>query len=421
MILFFLTAAVLVVIVLALLLPVFTRNPETAEPNRTDVNIGIAKAQARELSQRHERGEISDEDYASEKIRLETGLARDIEKEEQSANADARGGWLLWPIAAAVPIAAGALYLSLGTLDAFDPEAYVAPVAATNANQNNNGQPSVEEMIEEIKLRLVQEPENPEAWFNLGRGYLITGQFEQAEAALREANKYDPDNIDVQIRLADAIALTQEGKLAGEPLQILKSALDTQPDHPQGLWLYGIALSETGDHAQAIGVWNKLLPQLSGDPQSTQQVEQLIATASAQMSGTAPAAAANVADNAANSAENSAGSIDVVVNVAADVADGIAADTPVFIYAKAVNGPPMPLAAVKVTYGDLPVSMTLTDEQAMVASMKISAFDEVIVGARIAKSGNPVAQSGDLFFESNPVAKREQTAPVQITISQTVP
>ena len=125
MILFFISTALLVIAVLAWLLPVFSRDAELAEPNRTDINVGIAKAQARELQQRRDAGELSADDYADEKTRLEAALARDIEKEEQTTSSSAKGQWLFWPVAGAIPIAAGVLYLSLGTPQALDPQARI--------------------------------------------------------------------------------------------------------------------------------------------------------------------------------------------------------------------------------------------------------------------------------------------------------
>ena len=248
MILFFLSSALLVIVAMALLLPVFHRSA-SAEPNRTDINVGIAKAQARELKQRLESGEISQQDYEDEKTRLEAGLARDIENEETLA-ANTHGRWLQWPLAVAFPIAAGALYLTLGTPEALDPSSYVRPAVET-AQQSQQSQqvPDMQTIMERIKLQLEETPDNAQAWFMLGRGHLTLGEYTQAETALRKSYELDASNIDVRIRLADAIALGQDGRLAGEPTEILIDTLEIQPNHPQGLWLYGICLLYTSDAA----------------------------------------------------------------------------------------------------------------------------------------------------------------------------
>jgi len=424
---------VLVIVVLAFLLPVFSRDAEVSEPNRTDINVGIAKAQAAELRQRFEAGEINAEVYADEKARLEAGLARDIEKEEMAVSVNTKGQWLLWPLAAVIPVAAGALYLTLGTPEALDPASHVRPPPEAVASQPPA--PDMQVIVSRIQQQLEEQPDDARGWFMLGRAHLTLGEYTEAEVALRKSVEIDSSNVDVQIRLADAIALTQGGSLSGEPVGILKSALQVEPNHPQGLWLYGMALNEGGEHSEAIAVWNRLLPQLVSDPRSTAEVEQLIDQARSQLpagersqvsSQDSEAGDQNSVDQARanqNPAENQKanGALEVVVEVKPELASDLPDNTAVFVYAKAVSGPPMPLAVVKRSLGDLPMTVTLSDAQAMIDAMKISAFDEVIVGARISKTGNPVGQSGDFYFETGAVNTRAQSTPVKITISDTLP
>jgi len=414
-----------------MLLPVFSRDAGFAEPNRTDINVGIARAQARELQQRLESGEISADDYGDEKARLEASLARDIEKEELTATASTKGQWLFWPVAGATPIAAGVVYLALGTPQALDPQAYVRPSPQvqppTRADATQQQAPPIEDIIAGIQQRLEVEPNDAEAWFMLGRAHLTVGEYQDAATALRKSVAIDDSNVNVRIRLADALALKQNRSLAGEPKEILESVLEEEPQHPQGLWLYGMALNEVGEPAQAIEVWNRLLPLLSSDPRSQGEVEQLIASAQAKMpagdlaSGKEDMASPPPSPQPNNSVGASNAGVAVVVDVQPGLAAGLPSDTPVFVYAKAFNGPPMPLAVVKHSLADLPITLTLTDSQAMMPNMNISAFEEVIVGARISKSGNPVGQPGDLFFETGSVRKESLTAPVQVMISEIIP
>lgn len=399
---------------LLLLLPVFYRNADTAEPNRTDINVGIAKSQARELKQRLERGEISEEDYADEKARLETGLARDIESEEKQATS-AKGQWLLWPVAISIPVAAGALYLALGTPEAFDPNSRVAPPVAQPQQQQQV--PDMQAIISRIEQRLEEQPNDAVGWFMLGRAHLSLGDYTQAEGALRRSLELDASNVDVRIRLADAIALTQGRRLDGEPTEILKGVLEDQPNHPQALWLYGTALSQNDEPAEAIVVWQRLLPQLRADPQAVAEIEKLIADANSQL----PAAERVVITEQETDTNAAGAGLSVQVDVQEGLADDLSPDTPIFIYAKAANGPPMPLAVVRLSLSELPVTVELTDQQAMIESMTLSSFDEVVVGARISKTGNPIAQSGDLFSESDVVRTKELTSTMILTISGVVP
>jgi cytochrome c-type biogenesis protein CcmH len=74
-----------------------------------------------------------------------------------------------------------------------------------------------------------------------------------------------------------------------------------------------------------------------------------------------------------------------------------------FIYARAKTGPKMPLAILRLKASDLPATFTLTDDMAMTPTMKMSSFPEVVIEARISKSGQAVPASGDLQGFSQPV------------------
>ena len=101
-------------------------------------------------------------------------------------------------------------------------------------------------------------------------------------------------------------------------------------------------------------------------------------------------------------------------------ASGVTRYLPVFVYAKAASGPPMPLAVQRLRVEQLPATVTLTDGMGMLPNMKLSQFPQVVIGARVSKSGNAIAQSGDLQTISKPMAVTT-TTPVELTIDQVVP
>ena len=450
MALFFLIVSLLVVLVLAFLLPTFRhRDNPLHDVNRADVNVNIARQQLQDLERRLHSNEISSEEYDQEKLRLETDLARDISVDARvgtdrvgtdrvdTSNADTNkadpektehvstgGQWLLWPMAVTVPVLAGVFYLLLGTPAAIDPANRVAIQNSETVQQQQQQVPDMRDIVVRIREQLQKTPEDARGWFMLGRAYLSLGEYQQAATALRKSVSIDDSDIDARIRLADAIALSQQGSLAGEPMELLKSALQEHPDHVQGLWLYGMAQNEGGDSQAAVATWNRLLPLLHDDPQSTAEVQQLIRNASgnAETNGAASdgMASGDSSGSSTSSVGTETGAVTVEVDVAAGLADGLSADTPVFIYAKAFNGPPMPLAVVRHTLSELPLKVTLSDAQAMIDTMKISAYKELVIGARISLSGNPVAQAGDLYQELSGVDATNIQSPVQIVISETL-
>ncbi len=97
----------------------------------------------------------------------------------------------------------------------------------------------------------------------------------------------------------------------------------------------------------------------------------------------------------------------------------VSSDNAVFIYAKAASGPPIPLAVKRLTVSDLPVTIELSDADAMIPSMTLSSFEEIIIGARVSMSGNPVAQPGDLYIETGSVDRNALSDGVTLSISKT--
>ena len=96
--------------------------------------------------------------------------------------------------------------------------------------------------------------------------------------------------------------------------------------------------------------------------------------------------------------------LQVRVSLNAALQDQAGPDDTVFVYARSVKGPRMPLAIVRKQVRDLPMTVVLDDSLAMSPAMTLSKFDQVTVGARISKSGNAMPQSGDLQGSVSPVA-----------------
>ena len=107
------------------------------------------------------------------------------------------------------------------------------------------------------------------------------------------------------------------------------------------------------------------------------------------------------------------------VVAAPELAGKASPDDTVFIFARAAQGPRMPLAIVQRTVAELPVSVTLDDSMAMTPAMKLSNFSEVVVGARISKSGNAMPQAGDLEGSSQPMSESRNGA-VNVTIDRVI-
>lgn len=418
-------------------------------------NIGIARDRLNKLDAAKSQGLLDETEYAQARADIENQLAQELTADnEKTAGtgsntadatapdgaplADTRGRWMFWVATPFILAFAAVLYWHTGDMRALDADfvaANSAPAQAPNqvagansgaasegANAGAAGEklPSIEELLPRLEAHLETEPDDAQGWTLLGTTYLRLRRFKDAEAALGKAHNLLPDDVAVMLQLADARAMLADGSIGDNSLALVERALELEPENIQANWLLGMAAQQRGNNKQAVTAWEKLLPMLAGDPESQQQIRMMISEASGADPGASPAASAannqNVTDASASPG------IEVVVTLAGQLADSVSPQTPVFVYAKAESGPPMPLAVVKSTVADLPLTVRLDDSLAMMPNLKLSSFDKVVVGARASLGGGPVAQTGDFYVEVTGIAVDGigDAAPVALEIATRV-
>jgi cytochrome c-type biogenesis protein CcmH len=222
---------------------------------------------------------------------------------------------------------------------------------------------------------------------------------------LQEADRRRPNEPEVLVEYAEALALERGRALAGEPMRLLERALKIDPNHPKALTLAGTAAFEAKDYTRAIAYWERLQAQVPADSELGRALQAGLAQAR-ERAGAKPVPAG---------AETIRGE----VRLAAGLAGRTGPEDTVFVVARAAEGPRMPLAVLRKQVKDLPLAFALDDSLAMAPQMKLSGFPKVIVTARISKSGNAAAQSGDLEGASAPV--QPGASGVVITVDSVVP
>jgi cytochrome c-type biogenesis protein CcmH len=331
-------------------------------------------------------------------------------------------------IAFALPPVALGLYAWIGT-----PSALNAPAADT-------GKLDFAQATAELRAKLQRSPNHPEGWLLLGQAYTAMNRPTDARDAFGYALKLKPDNPDIMVAYAEADAQARDDhRIEGDSRKLLERAVALAPDHQRGLWLLGISDYQLGHFDDAIAHWKHLLDLLQPGSNIATAVDAQLAMAQARAQGktqaeaeaiaqamaakAAPAAAAGAdAASTATNAQARAGapaSIALKVDVKLDpkLAGKISPGDTLFVYARAINGPPMPLAVARLKASALPASVTLTDAMAMTPQLKLSSFPRVQVSARISKSGNAMPQAGDL--EAQPVqVATDAKQPVALTIDR---
>jgi cytochrome c-type biogenesis protein CcmH len=393
----------LLLALLILVAPLLRTQVVDQADDRQQQNTDIARDKKTTLDVQLAQGELSQEEYDNTLLDLETALALDLENIE-SSDLRQQGNWAVWIIAVTVPILSIGLYFQLGEYGVIK-NPTLAQVPAAKQAQDQLSDLSIEEIEELIKQRLRKNPEDAEGWFILGKTYMAQQKIDKAITAYQHAYDLVGEEPGVMFSLADALAMQKGGVMIGEPEQLVKRGLEISPRDPTGLWLAGLAAEQRQDYKSAHAAWTQLLPLIQNDPASYDEVRGLIRAIEQRD----PRLSASVA-------------VGKVLNLSVSLSDSIrqlaAPGDSVFVYAKAMGGPPMPLAVKRLSVGDLPAQVSLSNDDAMIPNMNLSSFARVIVGARVSKSGNPVAQPGDLFVEHEGIDSSNFPAKIDLSIDQ---
>lgn len=416
---FVLIAAILVAVGLAWLLPpLLRREPSTLAVERAAANLGILKDQLAELEAERARGAVSAEQYAEAKAELERRVLEDVAGQAAAAPAPTSrsGRATAVVIALVVPIAAGLIYWQRGDLAAFDP---ALQQAMGERSPHDMAPGEVERIVEQLAERLKREPDNAEGWITLARTYYVMRRFSEAAQAYETLVKLVPDDPGVLADYADALAMARGRRISGEPMALVKKALAIDPNQWKALAMAGTEAFDRKDYKTAVEYWERLRNAVPAESEIARSIAASIAEARA-LGGlaSAPAPAAPTAKPPV-AAPTTAGSVAGSVDLAPALKAKARPDDVVFIFARAAEGPRMPLAIAKVQVKDLPAKFVLDDAMAMSPNFKLSSFPEVVVGARVSKTGVATPASGDLEGLSKPV--KVGTRGITVTIDSVVP
>ena len=300
---------------------------------------------------------------------------------------------VLWPLrgdartlvlagVATLGIATFALYRVVGTPAALEPQA-TTPIPAT-----------LDEAVAQLEAELKKQPNEPEGWRLLGKSYAALQRYDDAQKAFERAVQLLPTDADLLVEAAQARLFNNaERKLDTQAIALLDKAIAINPDHQRALWFVGLAQRQEGKHAEAAKTWEPLLAKV--DPNTAATLRTQINEARAD-AGLPP-----LADTAPTSAADAPPALlTVTVDLAPALGDKLAPDDTLFVFARQMHGPPMPVAAKRLPVSAFPVTVPLGDGDSPMPTLKLSQLPQVQLVARIAKGNGPTAQSGDLEAEA---------------------
>lgn len=403
MTLFIICAALITVATLALLIWPLKRTRNTISFERHAQNIHFARERLEELEAQLENATITATAYEALKLEIESTLAHDLDiansEKHRQQDAPRRSNKIaISLLIVGLPLSAIGFYFLAGTPEAIELNTIQASESLTPGQINS--------AIADIEQRLIDNPDDLEAWKVVARTYMALGEYAKAENAYQQILKLEGDSAETYAALADTSGLKANGQITDQAMSFAIKALGLNPNNRQALWLAGLGSAQRSNMADARQYWGNLVPLLDSVPQQQQELRDIIAQSfqeAGEQQATSP----------------TANRLSVTVSLSPEMAALADPNDVVFVFAKAKQGPPAPLAAKKLRVSDLPMTLSLSDSDAMIAQLTISKFEDIVVSARVSKSGQPIPQNGDL--ESKSVdTKNDSQENINVVISYSI-
>ncbi|MCQ4226511.1 c-type cytochrome biogenesis protein CcmI [Stutzerimonas stutzeri] len=399
---FWIAASALLLVALAfLLLPILRGRRAQAEEDRTALNVALYEERLAELTAQHAAGTLSD-------AQLEAGrsdAARELLEDTDNSDSPkiAKLGRSVPLIAAVlVPLVGYGLYMHWGASD-----------KVQMARQFSEQPRTVEEMTAHLEQAVKEQPDSAEAWYFLGRTYMNQERPADAAKAFARVVELAGRQPELLGQWAQAQYFAGDRQWSEQLQALTDEALQADPQELTSLGLLGIAAYEEGRYQDAVRFWEQLVAALPENDPSREAIRGGIERARQQVDGGSGNAAAGEAPAAAST---QAAALQIQVQLDPKVAETVSPEDSVFVFARAVNGPPVPLAAKRLTVGDLPATVTLSDADAMVPSLKISSVEQVTVMARVSRTGD--ATKGEWMGQSEALETRGDKNAVRLMIDR---
>ena len=399
------------------------QGPVVTSASQSQANVKVYREQILDLDREHANGHLSDAEWQQSRDELSVRLLQDTAVEDEPQVITQAQSWRTAVVIALVfPISALGLYIWLGAPEAISPMPPASALAEAATEQA--AAPNLDQIVENLASKLQADPNNLEGWVLLGRTHRSMGNLDAALSAFDRALKLNADD-ELILARAEVLAAKNQGRFDGEPWRVIREVLQRDPQNYGALLLAGSASYANNRYADALEFWQRARLRLSADHPDVPNLIEAMSTVQAKLknpaspsstpaaqsaqgavpaqgsaaSGAAPAAAVASAAGGAASALNVSGQ----VRLSAALKSQTSPTDVVFVYAVPANGERMPLALLKTTVAQLPLSFTLDDSSAMLPDRKLSGASQVLVKARISKSGNAIPQSGDWEGSLGPV------------------
>lgn len=352
-----------------------------SDNSRQDANKESYLSSLEKIDTQLDEGRIDQSEYDELKAELGRKL---IQESAQTTELQVKSHSIMLPLILSGLMISGSVYMYLKIGSSQQIEQAMA--------QNEQSKSQQQKFLQALKVledKVAENPNNSEMLFNLAHFYISAQQFDKAVAAFNKLIEMVGEHAEFIGPQAQALYYKNDQKMNDEIQTLIDRALALDPNDVSTLVLQGMDNFVNGNYGPAIVIWQRVIN--NGRP------------------GTDVEALTNAINNAKQRLEMtgqpmpeieevaiSNSGVDVEVSISDTLTGKFTPEQTIFIYAIASEGPRMPLAAVKLSADDLPLSIRLDDTRAMTPAGKISQHKQVRLFAVISQTGSPGIKPGDL-------------------------
>jgi cytochrome c-type biogenesis protein CcmH len=389
---------------------------EDETQSRLAENVRIFREHLSELENSLANQRITHEEFTQLKVELERNLLDDEASLRAKLLPSSRSSGIKIAVAFSVFVLLSGIffYQKRGNL----PDVYIQNLQQEKMQldyqdmvQNRDPNPArAQQLIVEFESRLQQKPDDVQYWFLLARAQMEVGNFAEAVKAYQRVLELDSKSAMIMAELAQALFLRDGNKTTSETVDLAKEALVLDPKNTMALGLLGIDAFGKKDYRAAIRHWQKSVDLLNPDSQGRR----------ALVAGIEKAKQSYI--NEGGKAEDLIARSVYAIKLSVSLGDKVKAspEQTVFVYARAWQGSPMPLAIARIKVSDLPVSIQLDESMAMSPSASLATATDIEVVARVSPSGSAKAEVGDWLVKQGPISMSAIPEKIDLKINEQI-
>ena len=365
----------------------------------TLTNTRLIRQRLDELVREEREGQLSASDRLETEKDLKIALL-DEQPNQQQSTSSAKGVLVVGGLLSVVAVAI--LYWQVNNVSALNqwqqaierlPELAERIVTQGDASVNEE---DLQQFALGLRTKLQNSDNDAVGWTLLGRVYVAINHIESAIDAFERALQIDPNNIETLASYSQVLLMVNQAEYLTQAKLYLNRILELDPQNTGALGMLAMAATQQGDKPLAIKTWRKLQEFVPKDAPIYQSIEAQIA----ELSDTAQAKVTTSPADAVNST-NSPGASKALVSVTITLDDVLKSKLPkeafLFVYAQDASGASrMPAAVVKMPLAELPITVDLSDSNAVMPTLTLSQLSQVRLVAKISTTENVMQASGDL-------------------------